>query len=87
MGIPCVSAEGEQVSQLQALLKQTPDTPVKLDLEAMQVHCGAEELNITLNQGARQMLLSGTWDSCGQLINYLPQIRTQATKIPYLEWV
>jgi len=41
---------------------------------------------LTIDEGSRQMLLGGTWDSCGQLIQNLPEIEETAAKLPYLAW-
>ncbi|MBR8828643.1 MAG: 3-isopropylmalate dehydratase small subunit [Gomphosphaeria aponina SAG 52.96 = DSM 107014] len=86
MGIPCVTATPETVQQLQKTLKENPQTPMSLDLAAMEILCGELSFAVTLGEGARQMLLTGTWDSCGQLINYEPQIRKTALCLPYLHW-
>ncbi len=85
-GIPCVTATPETVEEVQALVKENPQTPMALDLETMQVRCGGFSAPIFSEQGARQMLLSGTWDSCAQLIDNIPQIQVTTTKLPYLQW-
>ena len=86
MGIPCVTADSEQVKQLQALLTENPQAPMTFDLEAMQVCCGDWTISVSMGDGPRQMMLTGTWDSCGQLIDYIDQIRATASNLPYLEW-
>ena len=86
MGIPCVTADSEQVKQLQALVTANPQAPMTVDLEAMQVRCGDWTISVSMGDGPRQMMLTGTWDSCGQLIDYIDQIRATASNLPYLEW-
>ena len=86
MGIPCVTADSEQVKQLQALVRENPQAPMTVDLEAMQVRCGDWTISVSMADGPRQMMLTGTWDSCGQLIDYIDQIRATASNLPYLEW-
>ena len=86
MGIPCVTADSEQVKQLQALLTENPQAPMTVDLEAMQVRCGDWTISLSMGDGPRQMMLTGTWDSCGQLIDYIDQIRAAASNLPYLKW-
>jgi 3-isopropylmalate/(R)-2-methylmalate dehydratase small subunit len=39
-----------------------------------------------MGDGPRQMLTSGTWDACGQLVAQAEQIRTTAAKLPYASW-
>jgi 3-isopropylmalate/(R)-2-methylmalate dehydratase small subunit len=86
IGIPCVSAESEIVKQLQALLTQNPSAPMSVDLESMQVCCGEWNYSVSIGEEARKMLLSGTWDNCGQLSDRIDQIRATALKIPYLQF-
>jgi 3-isopropylmalate/(R)-2-methylmalate dehydratase small subunit len=86
IGIPCMTAKPETVKQLQALLQENPQAPITVDLEAMQVSCGDFQSDVSLGEGARQMLTTGTWDSCGQLIAQREQIRATAAKLPYIDW-
>jgi 3-isopropylmalate/(R)-2-methylmalate dehydratase small subunit len=85
-GIPCVTATSETVKKLQALLQENPQVSMSVDLEAMTVSCGDFSASVSMGEGARQMLLSGTWDSCGQLIQDTNPIQSTATKLPYLAW-
>jgi 3-isopropylmalate/(R)-2-methylmalate dehydratase small subunit len=86
MGIPCVTAPAETVKQLQKLLQNNPQAATKLDLEKMTIHCDDWSAPVSLNQGARQKLVSGTWDDCGQLTESPEQIKITAAKLPYLQW-
>jgi 3-isopropylmalate/(R)-2-methylmalate dehydratase small subunit len=85
-GIPCVTAQPETVKRLQTLLKQNPQSITSVDLETMQVRCEDFNAPVSMGEGSRQMLLSGTWDSCGQLLQELDPIQTTAAKLPYLVW-
>lgn len=86
MGLPCVTATPEVVSQIQELIQNHPQTPITVDLEAQQVHCGALTESIAMGAGPRQMLLAGTWDACGQLLAGVDAIRATADKLPYITW-
>lgn len=86
MGIPCVIADAATTSNLQELLAQNPTVPVQIDLEALRVTCGDFSAPVQLAEGVRQMMLTGTWDACGQLVAQADQIRQTATRLPYLEW-
>jgi 3-isopropylmalate/(R)-2-methylmalate dehydratase small subunit len=86
IGVPCVTAAPETVRQLQKLLQEDPRVSMTVDLEAMEVRCGNFTASVSMNEGLRQMLVTGTWDNCGQLINYVEQIKTTASKLPYLHW-
>jgi 3-isopropylmalate/(R)-2-methylmalate dehydratase small subunit len=86
IGIPCVTASGETTASLQAILKDNPQATVTLDLDAMQVICGDFQASVSLGDGPRQMLTTGTWDTCGQLTAQAEQIRATAAKLPYIDW-
>jgi len=32
------------------------------------------------------MLVSGTWDACGQLVAQATQVRAIAAQLPYIQW-
>ncbi|MGF1493915.1 MAG: 3-isopropylmalate dehydratase small subunit [Microcoleaceae cyanobacterium] len=86
IGIPCVTATPETVQKLQASLQANPQISMTLDLNDLQVQCGDLKTPVEMNPGSRQMFLSGTWDSCGQLLSNVEQIQTRASQIPYLSW-
>lgn len=86
MGIPCVTADPDTVKQLQQLITENPSATVEVDLETMQVRCGDFVGAISLNDATRQMMRSGTWDACGQLVSQANQIRETAGKLPYIAW-
>ncbi|OKH21847.1 3-isopropylmalate dehydratase small subunit [Hydrococcus rivularis NIES-593] len=85
-GVPCLTAEPKAIERLQALLQENPQAAMSVDLETMQVRCGDFSAPVFMDEGSRQMLISGTWDSCGQLIQDTDRIRATASKLPYLSW-
>jgi 3-isopropylmalate/(R)-2-methylmalate dehydratase small subunit len=86
IGIPCVTASPEQVKQLQDAVAAHPETEMKVDVEALKVDCGDLTVDVEMNEGSRQMFLSGQWDSCSQLTASVDQIRATAQQLPYLSW-
>jgi 3-isopropylmalate/(R)-2-methylmalate dehydratase small subunit len=86
MGLPCVTADAATTKTLQERLSQDPQTPIRVDLESLQVVCGDFSSSLRLASGPRTMLTSGTWDACGQLVAQAPQIRATANRLPYLQW-
>lgn len=86
MGIPCVTTSSANIKSIQNLLQENPQISMTVDLEYLQVHCGRHNSTIQIDSGARNMLVSGKWDSCGILIQNIPQIQVTAQKLPYLVW-
>ena len=86
IGIPCVTATPEVVQQLQATLVQDPDTVVHMDLENLTLSYGEISAPVVMAKGPWQMLVSGTWDACGQLLQQMEQVQAIAARLPYLAW-
>jgi 3-isopropylmalate/(R)-2-methylmalate dehydratase small subunit len=86
MGIPCVTAEPATTAKLQEILTAHPDTAIEVDLVNKQVRCGDFSAPITMNEGPRQQLTTGTWDACGQLVANADQIAATAARLPYTSW-
>lgn len=86
IGVPCVTTSPETIQKLQTILKENPKVSITVDLEAMVVSCGDFQSSIFLGKGPQQMLTTGTWDSCGQLIANAEAIRATAVNLPYMVW-
>ncbi len=86
LGIPCVTVDPEHVTQVQQAIQADPSLHLILDLAAEQLHWGQGVITVSIPPGAKQMMLSGTWDACGQLLAQAQQIRQTATTIPYMQW-
>jgi 3-isopropylmalate/(R)-2-methylmalate dehydratase small subunit len=85
-GVPCLTASQEDVKKLQTLLEKDPQTAITIDLETLTIRAQDFEIPIQINEGARKMLISGTWDSCGQLAQNIENIHSTAHLLPYLNW-
>jgi len=86
MGIPCVTSSAENIKSIQNLLQENPDIQMTLDLESLKVKCGHYSSAIKIDPGARNMLVTGKWDTCSLLIKNISQIKNTAEKLPYLAW-
>jgi 3-isopropylmalate/(R)-2-methylmalate dehydratase small subunit len=85
-GVPCLTASPDDLEALQTALEQDAQTEIRLDLEQLALSYGDQEISLTFNEGARQMLVTGKWDSCGQLIQNIEEIKVTASTLPYLHW-
>ena len=86
LGIPCVMADADAVTELQQHLQIHPQATLTVDLDAMEVRYDNTSIPVTMGDGPRQTLLAGTWDACGQLLAGVDSIRETAEKLPYLAW-
>jgi 3-isopropylmalate/(R)-2-methylmalate dehydratase small subunit len=86
MGLACVTASPDAVNRMQQIVNSNPQAMITVDLESLQVLCGDFAAPIAMGDGPRQMMLSGTWDACGQLLAGANAIRETAGKLPYMAW-
>ncbi len=86
LGIPCVIAAPSDVTKVQQAIQQDPTLTLSLDLAADQLTWGDQAISVSMPTGAKQMMLSGTWDACGQLLAQAEQVKVRAAGIPYMQW-
>jgi 3-isopropylmalate/(R)-2-methylmalate dehydratase small subunit len=86
LGVPCVIVTPDAAKQLQTLVSQDPSATVTVDLETMTVSCGDFQAPITMNEGPKQMFVTGRWDATGQLVAQATTTRSTAANLPYLAW-
>ena len=86
LGIPCVIAAPSDVTQVQQAIQQDPSLTLSLDLAADQLTWAENAISVSMPSGAKQMMLSGTWDACGQLLAQAEQVKARAAGIPYMQW-
>lgn len=86
IGVPCLMASPEEIQQLQTLVKENPKANFIVDLATMSLKSDRLSLPVRMNEGSRQMFLSGTWDNCGQLVSNAEKVKTTATQLPYVNW-
>ena len=85
-GVPCLTASQEDIKKLQTLLEKDPQAAITIDLETLTIRTQSSEISVHINEGARKMLISGTWDSCGQLVQNIENVHSTAHQLPYLHW-
>jgi 3-isopropylmalate/(R)-2-methylmalate dehydratase small subunit len=84
LGLPCLQAPRAVLQELQALAKAAPSTPWELDVADRALRQGDRRWPLTLDDGPREMLLSGRWDATGQLLSNDAQLQATAARLPYL---
>lgn len=85
LGMPCVSLSGDDMKSLMALVESEPSTEVTIDLEAGVVRAGSLALPLSIKPSAREVLVTGTWDPIGQLLDGRDDIARTAARLPYLQ--
>ena len=86
MGIPCVTTSSGNIKSIQNLIQENPQIPMTLDLESSKVKCGHYSSSIKMDSGAKNMLVTGKWDTCSLLTKNVDKIKATANTLPYLVW-
>jgi 3-isopropylmalate/(R)-2-methylmalate dehydratase small subunit len=84
-GVPPVCVSHDDAKTLAEAIAANPSQTVTVDLISSTVCCGKILANGTMQEGARQSLISGNWDFLGQLVEAAPQIRQTAGRLPYMK--
>jgi len=84
MGVPTVTASGEEIARLQKLAAEKPSTRFSLDLERMVLKAGDIEVQVAMPDGRRKALVEGIWDSTSLLLGNGDRVKETAAKLPYM---
>ena len=84
LGIPCATASAAEVEAIQRQVNDRPDRTWSLDLEAEQLSSADQQLSVAVDEGPRQMLLSGRWDATSQLLAHGPEVQQLMEALPYI---
>jgi 3-isopropylmalate/(R)-2-methylmalate dehydratase small subunit len=84
LGIPCVSISQEDVLWLQRAVGRDPKQVVTVDVERQEVRFGDRVIPARIPDGARNQLVSGSWNATGVLLDAGPAIEATAGRLPYI---
>ena len=84
LGIPCATASAAEVEAIQRQVNDRPDQNWSLDLEAEQLSSADQQWGVAVDEGPRQMLLSGRWDATSQLLAHGPEVLQLMVALPYI---
>lgn len=83
LGLPCVIAAAADVQKLQSAIEADPQQEVTVDVEARAVLFSGGEIEVSISNGVREQLVSGNWDSLGQLLDAEEDVAELAARLPY----
>ena len=69
--------------RLQASIEADPRQKVVVDVEARIVRFSEGEFEVSIPNGVREQLVSGNWDSLGQLLDAQEDVAALAAGLPY----
>ncbi len=84
LGMPCVTADPEDLGWLMEEVERYPDRELTLDLESQEGRFGDRAFPIRIPDGARSQLVVGTWNALGVLLEAGGAIERTARALPYV---
>ena len=84
IGLPCVTAQPEEVERLMTMVEESPSTLLTLSLSDLTLDAGGTRVRISVEATVRDALLAGTWDAVGPLLDDFDVVRGIAARVPYI---
>lgn len=84
IGLPCVSASGEDLAKLGEMIQADPNLELSIDLQAMTLSAGDFSAKVAMPDSARDALLSGRYDPLQELLGQADAVASTAEALPYV---
>ncbi|MGB4782166.1 isopropylmalate isomerase, partial [Candidatus Methylomirabilis sp.] len=84
IGLPCLALDAEGVAWLEDAVSRCQEQEVLLDVEHRLVRFGERSVPAMIPDGARNQLLTGTWNAMGVLLDAGNEIDRVARSLPYV---
>jgi 3-isopropylmalate/(R)-2-methylmalate dehydratase small subunit len=84
LGIPCATATREDIAKIAAAIEKNPQGEIVVDVAKQEIRFAGQGVKAAVRDSARDGLVNGRWDSIGELLDGLPQVKSTAAKLPYL---
>jgi 3-isopropylmalate/(R)-2-methylmalate dehydratase small subunit len=84
LGMPCVEASKEQISEMAQAIEKDPSAQIDIDLEKETVTVAGKTYNVKVRPTAKSALTQGKWDPIGELLEADANITQTAKSLPYI---
>lgn len=84
LGMPCVEATKEQISEMAQAIEKDPSTTIDIDLEKETVTVAGKTYSVKVRPTAKSALTHGKWDPIGELLEADANITDTAKSLPYM---
>jgi 3-isopropylmalate/(R)-2-methylmalate dehydratase small subunit len=82
-GVPCLIAAPADLQRLMAAVQADAELAVTVDVRGQEVRFGNERIAARVADGPREQLVSGRWDTTGELLAQPERIAATAAALPY----
>ena len=84
-GMPCLVASPTDIDWLQREVGRRPTEPLTVDVERQEVRFGGRTIKATIPEGSRNILVDGSWNTTGVLLEAGSAIEATARSLPYIK--
>jgi 3-isopropylmalate/(R)-2-methylmalate dehydratase small subunit len=84
LGIPCFTADPAAIDALQTLIERAPETLIEARVGDEVVTAGALQIEASLPAALRDAFTSGQWNPAAMLLERFDEVRTVASRLPYI---
>lgn len=84
IGLPCVTAQPDDVRELMQRVAQQADAIVRVDLQAGTCEVGGFRCTVALPGHARDAFVTGAWDTTGLLLERYDEVDAVSGRLPYI---
>lgn len=85
LGMPCLTVKTEVIQKLSAAVSSNPETVISINMENLKISIGDEQFDSTIKEGARESLITGTWDPIGELLEGVEDVDRMAASLPNID--
>ncbi|MGH7335344.1 MAG: 3-isopropylmalate dehydratase small subunit [Candidatus Rokuibacteriota bacterium] len=83
-GIPCLTASPVDIDWLQREVGRQPAEPLTVDVERQEVRFAGRTIKAAIPEGSRNILVDGSWNTTGVLLEAGSAIEATARRLPYI---
>ena len=84
-GMPCLCASPADIDWLQREVGRRPSEPLTVDVEGQEVRFAGRTIKATIPDGSRNLLVDGSWNTTGVLLEAGSAIEATAQRLPYVK--
>ena len=84
LGLPCLTANAEDIGWLMDAVARQPEREILLDVEQRLVRFGERTIPAMIPDGARNQLVTGTWNATQVLLEAGDEIERVDKSLPYI---
>ena len=84
LGIPCLTAPKKAIEELQGYNEVLSNKEWDIEMIQQKLLILGKEFSLDIDPSAKEMLISGKWDSTAQLVRQNDNVVTKLKTLPYL---